>query len=138
MQSLKQPNKQTNEQTNKGAEDRVLKQLTGVKKVSNKCGLQGPDRALTGIGGLARVRRGRRRGRAHTRRLIRIALPSPKRERREEQRPPPQRRPLLSAQAAETKVLRARWSGANARPPKPASIIAQVEVSGTVLLTLRQ
>ena len=51
MQSLKQPNKQTNEQTNKGAEDRVLKQLTGVKKVSNKYGLQGPDRALTGIGG---------------------------------------------------------------------------------------
>ena len=43
MRSLKQPNKQTNEKTNEGAEDRVLKQLTGVKKVSNKWGLQGRD-----------------------------------------------------------------------------------------------
>jgi hypothetical protein len=43
VRSLKQPNKQTNKQTNKGADDRVLKQLTGVKKVSNKWGLQGRD-----------------------------------------------------------------------------------------------
>ena len=44
---------------------------------------------------------------------------------------------LPSGQAmAETLVLRARRNAAKARPPKPASIIAQVEASGTALLTL--
>ena len=44
---------------------------------------------------------------------------------------------LPSGQAmAETLVLRARRNAAKARPPKPASIITQVEASGTALLTL--
>ena len=38
--------------------------------------------------------------------------------------------------AAETPVLRVRRNAAKARPAKPASIIAQVEASGTALLTL--
>jgi hypothetical protein len=47
-----------------------------------------------------------------------------------------ERRPPLAAAfaegqaTAETAVLRARWSPAKARPPKPASIITQVEASG--------